>query len=424
VTVVIIAGVALFLYKPMVTIQSDTPDASITIDEVVYSKPTRVTPGAHTVIVARDGYVPYTYAGDIGAFSSLNLSTTLRPLSTTQSIVSDNAFAASFGSDGKQLYYFASDKNTLYKLSLTDNPQDTKKVYFTPEKISPDNLVKLNKVVFAPDFSVAIFKRVDGDTGLYDFKRYNLLNQEYTSWGKDIGDAVWNSTSVQDDARVIYYYAPPTGERLLMKSNRKHDSVTNIMDLKEKAGITVSADSPVAPQLSWSRDNQALLVVAQGKLLAMNVITQTITYIAQTGVTSAQFAPDSHHIIYTQNGQLVWQRFEVVNGLSGNEEDQKNVGRIKIAPPEPYDVSANALKGIFTADGKRFIVINDANAIVQIDLVKKMVSPFYLQNDPRLKAITSLGLSGDGRMLYGLTGTTILAIPLDDGSYTQTQEKK
>lgn len=424
VTCVVIAGVALFLYKPMVSVQSDTPEANITIDQTVYTKPKRVSPGKHTIVVARDGYVPYTFDGAIRAFSSLNLATTLRPLATTQSIVSDNAFAASFGSDGKQLYYFASDKNTLYKLTLTDNPQDSKKVYFTPEKISPDNLVKLNKVVFAPDFSVAIFKRVDGDTGLYDFKRYNLLNQEYTSWGKDIGDAVWNSTDVQDDSRVIYYYAPPTGERLLMKSNRKHDSVTNIMDLKEKAGITVSADSPVAPQLSWSRDNQALLIVTEGKLLAMNVVTQTISYIAQSGVTSAQFAPDSHHIIYTQNGKLVWQRFEVVNGLSGNEEDQKNVGRIKIAPPEPYDVAASATQGIFTADGKKFIVINDTHSIVQIDLVKKFVSPFYLKDDPRLKTVTSLGLSGDGRLLYGLTGSTILAIPLDDGSYTQTQEKK
>ena len=171
---------------------------------------------------------------------------------------------------------------------------------------------------------MAIFKRIDGDTAIR-FKRYNYSTKN-TPAGADIGDAVWNSTNVQDDSRVIYYFAPQTGERLLMKSNRKHDTVTNIMDLKEKAGITVTADSPVAPQLSWSRDNQALLIVAQGKLLAMNVVTQTLTYIAKTGVTSAQFAPDSHHIIYTQNGTLVWQRFEVVNGLSGNEEDQKMSG--------------------------------------------------------------------------------------------------
>lgn len=409
------AVIAALIYKPTVQIATTTPEATIYVDDMVYSAPIKVTPGKHTIAIRAAGFVPYSYTNPIKAFSTLNLSIALRLMPTTQTMVNDQAFAADFTTDGKTFYYLGNSGKTLFKLTLVPDVTDTSKLSFATTRISPDNLPLLKKVVFAPDFSVAIFKQQDGDTGLYDFKQYNLLNQEYTSWGQNIGNVAWDPSG----NRVMYYLANPTGERLLMMSDRTHKNVTMVKDLKTEAGITASVNDNDAPQLSWSQDGKAVLVVVQGKLLLLNIATNTLTVVPVSGVSAGQFAPDSHHLLYTQNNKLVWQQFELVNALSGQAQDQIDVGKIRVGPAQSIDLTASAVQGIFTRNTQNphFIIITK-DGIKDIDLNQNFVKPFYLKDDPRLANISALGLSGDGHLLYGFTGDTILAIPLDSGDYS------
>ena len=413
VTVLVLGGIGLFFYQPTLKVKATPAQMSVYLDNEIVKPPVKVKPGQHNIIIYAEGYVPYVIDQNIKPFTRLSFNITLRSLPIPKSMISDdNAFAASFEKGGGEFYYLGNNGQTIYKITILSGKDESGGLQLERQKITPDTLPSISKVLFSPDFEVAVFKRADNDTGLYDFKKYDLLNQQYTSWGADIGNVVWN----QKATFAIYYYAPPSGERTLIATNRSHSKIKRLVDLNKLAGISVGANEEATPQFAWSPDGKILVFTAQGKLLALDISTLILTEVVSSGVTSVSYAPDSQHILYTQNGKLVWQEILPYISLTENPQDQANAGKIKAGEPIAIDVIADATRGVFTADNEHIIIIAQ-DGLKSIALSDQFVKPFYVQGVEKLQTATDLGLAKDGKTLFALVGNELLAVPLDDGEY-------
>lgn len=403
----IIFAVGVYFYRPVLKVDGALEGAVITLDKTRVYPPVRTAPGRHTIEITKPGYVPYRFSGKIAPFSRFKLSLALRPLPSPKLVVSDEAFSMDFSPKDKKIFYLGEGGKTIYQLQFlprqTNTEQKIERSAITPSTLSP-----LKKIVFSPNYQLAMFSRQDGDTGLYDFKKYDLLNQDYRSWGKDIGDLVWSP----DGEQIAYYYAPKD-DGVLVISDRAHKKVERAYDLRS-AGIGSSASDPQAPELAWSPDGKLILIVANNSLYLMDVSTKTLTRVVEAGVSEAIFSPDSRHLLYTRNQKLEYIEFELVNSLSGIPEDQENVGKIKVGEPVLIDLSAFAKKAVFTPDQNRVIAVG-ANGVYNVDLAKKNASRYFSAGEPG--KIKDIGLSPDGKVLYGLTENQLIALELDDGKY-------
>lgn len=412
---IIIAGgaIALFFWNPRVKVETVQKDTVVKLDSNAITGEAKVKPGKHKIEISKKGFVPYIFNDNIKPFQALKFEVDLRKVPQPKVIVDEKAFAAKFTTDGKKFYYLGNNGKTLYEISVSTGKDKTVKL--EKKAMTPDTLPPLNQVIFSPTFDISIFKKTDGDTGIYDFKRYDYVSQEYISWGANIGDIIWSP----DGKKIAYYYAPENGEKPIIITDRQHKDLLRVRDLRD-ADITVGAGVPRSPKLIWSNDAKLISIVVENKLLILNTETADLTEIQTEGVSSAIFSPDNTHLLYTKNGQLVWQKYELVDGLSGKAEDQKDVGKVRVGDPEIIALKANAQNSVFPdKTGTKVIVIADGS-LKLVDLETQQVKPFYL--DGNLKDVIDMGISSDLQSLYVLSDKRLLGVPLDNGAYQSEKE--
>ncbi len=405
--IIIATIIAFFFYQPAIRLSNTLDGTILTVDgQKLTTKNQNLTLGKHNIVISKPGYIPRILNVDLKPFNRVKITTPLRPIPSAKSLVSESAFAADFTDNGSNFFYLGNNGKTLYKVAVANNKGQAS---IQKTAITPDVLPAISKVLFAPDFSVAVFKKTDGGTGIYDFKRYDLLNQTYTDWGKDIAGITWSP----DSSQIAYYYAPANGERSIITSNKDHSQILRVFDMRT-VGIDDLPNSNLAPKLYWSPDGKNIGIVADNQLLMLNVATKTMTSIAKSGISDLQFSPDSSHILYTQNNKLVWQQIETVDALK-NPKDSPYVGQIKVGEAKRININAQASKSVFTNDLTKLIVLSN-KGIQEVNLVNNLkIHPFYLKDN--VSGVTDLGLSSDNSVLYALDGDKLLVIPLDLGKY-------
>lgn len=396
--------ISIFFYKPKVVLTNNVNDVTLSIDgKVVKDKTINLSLGKHRVVLTAPGYIPNIIDENFGAFKTLRIDQPLRPIPSAKALVSESAFAADFSNNNKIFFYLGNGGKTLYRTTVLSNG-DVKRV-----AITPDVLPSIEKVLFSPDFSVAIFKKTDDDTGMYDFKRYDLLNQTYESWGKDIGSVTWSP----DSTKIAYYYAPHTVQRSLVISDKTHQSTTILYDLNN-INISAGAHSSQAPKLYWSPNGKTIAIVSNGDLHIIDVASRFMNSVATGGITDFQYSPDNKYILYTQGNHLVWQEIKPVDALA-DPKDKNLVGHIRAGEPQTININAQASKAVFNRNQSKIVALTKDNGIKQIDIKTLTVKPFYLKDD--LSKVSDLGLSADDKTLYALDGVNLLNIPLDLGKY-------
>ena len=402
-----------FLYNPKVNISVTQKDARITIDNQKITGKTQIKPGKHTIVISQSGFVPYTYTDNIKPFQNIEFQIDLRVLPQPKLVVEEKVFATSFSIAGDKFYYLGNDGKTLYEVKVLEATDGVEKK-LEKTRITPDNLDNLAKVIFSPEFDVAIFKYKNGETGLYDFKRYDLLNQEYKKWGDDIGDVAWSP----DGKKALYYFAPKSGERSLVISDRAHSEIKRIRDLSNTEMIMPSNDVDT-PQIEWSPNGESASLLSKGNLYLIDIDTGNLSQVQAGQITSVKFAPDSKHLLFTKAGDLYYQDFQLVDALSGKKEDQDNVGKIAVVEAKKINLKAQASKGIFTKTGDKIVIISD-DGLKEINSKTLEIAPFYLAS--KLTKVDDLGLSSDGNNLFILANDKLISVPLDKGQYLSTRE--
>lgn len=277
-----------FFYQAKVFISTNPNSAKIEIAGLtaVGSLQTQLQPGNYTLKITLSNYVPYEKNLTLKASQKFNFSLVLNHLPEPVKVIDYPAWFVNPSEDGESLLYLSKEGKTLYRIDNVASDSKQK-----PYAITPDVFQDVKEIVWQPTRELALIKQAER-WYLYDFKRYDLLNQESQQWSEGIGKLAWSP----DGAKVVYYYNPPEGEKTLIRANKDNSEMERFYNFKD-TNIT-------NPQIHWSSDGKKILVVDKS-IFILDVYTKTLQQLKQfETVTAAQFTPDNQHIIYEKDGYL------------------------------------------------------------------------------------------------------------------------
>lgn len=375
-----------FFYKAAITINPTPSNAKIEIDNNTYlaGKRIRLSPGLHTLKISTSGYITYEKEQRFKISQIIKLNQTLRKMPEPNKFHDFKVEFPVLGQDKKSISYLSNNGRVIYQVSTDFEPgQNAKYIALTAEKFDAPE-----KIYWSPNQLFLIFQK-SGKTFFFDFKRYDFTSQEIKDWGEDIGDVTWSPAS----DKVIYYYAPPSGEHSIIRSNTDHTEIERLYDLKK--------DAIENPKLIWSPDGQKVLVI-QNQLYVLDILTRTLTKLIGTETAlNASWSPDSSKILY-----------ETVAGLSVIGADGKNNQNLNLRSGINKTIWLPDSSGFFAAV-KSASPLDDLFKITLADNKKGQ----FVYDAPISVDMTNLMLSGDLKKMYFTSGERLFSLLLETKEY-------
>ncbi len=280
----------LFFYKTTLTINTIPETAQIEIAGNVSTGSTQIKlmPGDYKLKISQQGYV--TYEKNIKAKPSqkIALQVELKVQPDPARISNLPAKFSTLTEDEKSLVFVSNQDKAAHMVSHVNTDKISNPSVITPPAVFSDVV----NMLWGPTKRLAIIKTNDRNTGIYDFGRYDLINQEKIDFGPGIEGISFNS----DGERIVYYYAPDTGEKTLIRAKKNNTEIERLIDLRNYNFIN--------PKVIWSHDDQNVLIITN-ELYLFDMYYKTIEKLENIGtISNADFTPDSTQIIFEQEGQL------------------------------------------------------------------------------------------------------------------------
>lgn len=376
-----------FIRKVPVKLAVEPASAKLLVDGEPVNSGEKIGFGSKKIELSDEGFVPMIFEQNFRPFSSLILETKLRSLPQGAKLA-DGDFLRQ---DNKGKIFYRSGG----KIQLMVTP--ARALNITDEKFG-----SLSDIVFSPDGLLAWVNFSDGANGIYDFNHYNITGQEFHKWDLGIVATAWlpsSSATHPDQQKLIYLQ-----DGVLYRSNPLRTQVERLLDLK--------GENITQAEISYAFNEKAVLLVANNNLYILEPQTKTLSQVAQGGITSAVFTPNSQAVVYSQNNELIYQKFSVVNSFSQNPEDQKNIGKILVEKAVKLGLKAESKQGSFTKNGE--FIIFAGKGVVKITLADDGVANFYHQSLPDNP--NGLKLFNDQTTILGID-KAIYSLNLDDGQY-------
>jgi len=358
-TLSIIALIAILNYQPKINLIV-TPEASkIRLDGKKINPEHKTSAGKHIITVSHEGYKTYEKTVTLKPWQKYRKEIALVAIGQPRLISQKDALSISVDQNENRYFYLRSDGKVIYMVrQLADSQKTIEERAITPE------LEPIEKVIFSPDFSLAIMKFKSGEIGVYDFNQYDLINQEYTPWDKNIKEIIWRP----DGEKLLYQKNTDSGDNALFVNNRLREKEERILDLR--------GEGLENPQFFWSQDGKKVLIIGQTNLYLYAYTDKKLSYIAQEGVTSAQIMPDSSTIIFTQSGSLKRVKIDLISAFEKNVNSE-NIGRVNILE-EISDLKVNLESSrLVYLPSTTYALYYDNLAINKINLLNGDVTTLY-----------------------------------------------
>lgn len=292
----------IFFYKATITISSDPQTAQIEIAgySQIGASQLRLDPGSYKLKISLPGYLAYEKDINLKIAQKINYNIQLKALPEAFKLVDYPAKFSTFSDDEQAIVYISNAGKTAYIVNNLDSPNKEK-----PSAITPEIFSDLQQLIWHPDKRLAILKE-GTSTYLYDFGRYDLLNQEKKLLGNDIGDVAFDDSG----GKVIYYYTPASGEKSLMRAKKDFSGPERLVDLKQ-----YNLQNPI---IRWSADSKYVLLISD-QVLLVDMYTKNVSQLTQfISVSDADFTPDSNQIIYEVDNKLYLTDLEGQNKIDLN----------------------------------------------------------------------------------------------------------
>ncbi len=395
-----ILGLYWLLSNSFLALQIAPKNSTVYIDNVTYkvSQNGRVkatlSPGTHNIEVNAEGYISFVSNLKFVRSQKKSFRVSLVQIPASTKIIESGKFLSK-GPDFNYLYYLDEAGKTIYKDHLileNDAIKVNEHLPLTNPKISG-----VNEIVWSPNKELALFRKTNG-VYLFDFKKYDFVNQTETLWGKDIGSIAWSP----DNSKIAYY---STTEKTLIFSNIPNTDLTRVANLSQ-----MGIENPI---LRWSPDSQWLLVIPrntsfdQNKIYLFNTYSRSFSEGTDTGSQlDAGFSPDSNTVIYGTYSK------DPNNPVSSLVSLMKKDGSNKQAMNLRAEISKTAWK----KDSKNLIVAtyNDKTSkesLFGFNTENKQKTGFSVNDISGY--ITSVIISDDENMLIYQTGSGIYGLKIN-----------
>lgn len=176
----------------------------------------KLPPGKYDIKVAAEGYRSQQFPVKVGYGTVINKRVELLPLPKPKLILTGPIGSTKPTSDKKEIFF--EQKGVLYRYPLTEALPPVA-IPITPA------IADLERINWSPAFDLALISKKGGETGLYDFKRYDLLRQEYRPLGSNLGATLW-----KEDGKGFFAEDRSAG-RLLTLANRAGTGSSVVLDL-------------------------------------------------------------------------------------------------------------------------------------------------------------------------------------------------
>lgn len=258
----------------------------------------RLSFGTHQIKVELDGYVSTIKSATLkrGRTNSQNI--TLKTLPATVKIANFGSFLTK-GVNPDEFFYLGNDGSTIFRTKIgLDN---SGAVIPTSNAITNSNLGGIDEIIWSPKKDLALFRKSDG-VYLFDFKKYDFVNQTETLWGENIGSIAW----APNNSKIAYY---SSNEKTLIFSNTDNSSKERILNLED-----IDIANPI---LRWSPDSEWLAIIPRNsnkndnKIYLFNAYSRVIKPATNNG--------NKLDIIFSQNNKIFY------SGLSRNSQNISSI---------------------------------------------------------------------------------------------------
>jgi hypothetical protein len=408
VTLVVFAAALLvaaaFFFRATLIVSTNLSTAALTVDNktATSSGTFRLFPGTHHLSIEAEGFIPYEKDHRLGLGQRVEVSVELLAIPSPVQI----------SEEGSKFLALSLDKTSVFFLSPTGQLLSRTKDAVKP--LTPDGAFRdAASISFAPDQEVAIYKTPDGTTNLYDFKRYDLVAQEHFVYGQGIGAINW---ILPKGEKLVYYFAPGTGEKSLISANRTNGDPERILNLTESNldDVTVATSPDGKKAVLVSRPGTEF---TKYDLSLFDFFTKTVAPVTNDGQKiDATFSPGGLRILFTRFRE---DPGKVLNhSLSVMDDDGKS--------RQDFEIRATLSKIAFLDDNRLVVASpgNNGDRLLRLNLEDGTETLYYVKSD-KPYYFGSLQLSSDRKTLFALASETdpkaesgiVVAIPLETSEY-------
>jgi hypothetical protein len=383
-TIVGTAVFFVFFWKATITITSTPSDAQIQIADQSANGLLKASlqPKTYHLLISRQDFIPYEADLKLGIHEQKKLAVSLRdvpvPIQLSDKVVQFMAL----DSDRTSLLFLAPSQKTAYRLFIKDLAKPV------TDEVTPPNLENLTDLIWSPNRQLAFMKFHDV-TKQYDFKRYDLVNQETHDWPAGVGSIDWRP----DGEKVAYAYEPTDGERTIIRATKDNGEQERILNM---LGTTISH-----PKLKWSPDAKQISLVTTELHILSTFEKDALKSFDKLGpIKDALWLPTSTGLIVQgQDDQL-----SVVT-LDGVITKLGVTGSIDQVVP-----FADGLAIVYTRER------NSKTEFFRIQLDTQAQTPYIFRSQAPL-APNNLILSKDEQILFFVSAGHPTALKLDTGQY-------
>ncbi len=362
-----------YFYLDVLVLDIIPTEATVTVNGTpVADRTLHLKQGSYQLVISAPGYrsQSFSYSARLGGHTTKRVE--LVSLPKPQKVI-DSAMHSLRTNADHSILYFAQD-DTLYRLNLTEAGQPA-------EPITP-KLNGIRRVDWAPDFSLAILYRQNGEVGVYDFNRYDLLNQSYKAMTQPVTDTAW------DVSGTSFYYLTklPDGISLLVQADRSGN------DLVRYDHLGIPANRKV--RLVQGPTNEVMITGADpavpDDIISSNNHTRTVIPITTSqNAYDPVFSDDKKQLAFRENGELVMATHEGKDRRNTNI--RPNGETYAFGPSKLFVLTPNQLSAVDRTTG----------ALTTLDV--------YAPDD----TITSLFVSTDEKTVYYLYQGTLFSLPVN-----------
>ncbi len=300
-----VAGFVFWRYFLQATIAIDPvpSTAVVTINGTPIADRTfHVNRGQYMIAVSAPGYQSQSFKVNVGIGSRIMKRVVLASLPRPTRLLDGPLRSLTLSGDRKTLFFERG--GVLYLLDLTAASP-------IPVPITPV-LTGIGEIDWSPDFALALIHKTNGEVGLYDFNRYDLLHQEYRPLPSGVGATAWAA-----DASGFYYdyQDMASGEHAIIKADRAGANPVRLFDWRSVANFPLAT-----PKLTTGPGSLLLLTPPNKKTRGDLFIFDTFQKTPPAAITESGHAtgpilsPDKSRLLYTDNGELV------VSDISGSNK--------------------------------------------------------------------------------------------------------
>lgn len=309
--VVILIAFIWYMSRGYAYIKVAPRNAQVSIDGLAFKVNSKgiykkaVTPGTHSIEIAVNGYVGQAKNVNFRHGIKTTLNANLVELPTAKLLEKKGKFLFA---DKDGFYYLGSNDSILYKGEV-----DKEKNTIKTRPLTDAKLTNIKDIFWSPARDLALFRKTDNKVDLFDFKKYDFINQTEVPWSDPVGDIAW----APDNSKIAYYFANANENSLIF---------ANVTNSDKERVINFDNFGIKNPALHWSSDSQYLLIVPrnknkdENKIYVFNSYTRSLRQLTDGGnFSDATFLNNTKILAMENDGSSVLINRE-------NPSDQKDLG--------------------------------------------------------------------------------------------------